>query len=238
MEPLTQRQALDQLGQLPDRVTVASETKQQLDAAFGRRPPQLVEAGDLATGERPCRRRPRARRPARAPRARSTSSRASRSSACDAQLVQRRERCSTLLRSGGHRSAPARRPARSHRAASPAATTPVLSTRQRLAQVGHLDLERVRGITRELFPHSRSTRKSDDTVWPRRSRSATNTVRGKAATNRDHGGRTPNLQRPEDAELHWPARVPPLTRPAGGRWGLPTALWAPRLGAEDRRARI
>ena len=51
VEALSQRQALDELGQVPDRVAVASETQQQLDPAFRRGPPQLVESGDLATGE-------------------------------------------------------------------------------------------------------------------------------------------------------------------------------------------
>jgi hypothetical protein len=51
VEPLTQWHSFDQIRQLTDRVSVAAQPELQLHPTFGRRPPQLVEARDLATGE-------------------------------------------------------------------------------------------------------------------------------------------------------------------------------------------
>ena len=51
VEPLAQRHLLHPFGQVADRLAVTSEQQLQVDASFGRRPPQLVEPGGLTTGE-------------------------------------------------------------------------------------------------------------------------------------------------------------------------------------------
>ena len=51
VEPLAQRHPLNQLRQLADRVGVAAQPELQVDPAFRRHPAQLLEPGDLPTGE-------------------------------------------------------------------------------------------------------------------------------------------------------------------------------------------
>ena len=51
MKSLPQRHLSDQLGELAERVAVAAESKQQVETAFRRQPPQLLQPGGLAAGE-------------------------------------------------------------------------------------------------------------------------------------------------------------------------------------------
>ena len=201
VEPLAQRHPLDQLRELADRVAVAAQPELQVDAAFRRHPAQLLQPGDLATGELHA---GDVLERIAAPHAQGTLDVLQRLAQLrlGPQRVQRRERPCRHLEPMGvdllrlHQEGVAAGPGLQYR-------RPVrLGGTEGLAQIRHLDLQGVGRIARQLV----APQQIDQEV--RRHRMTAAQHQGdedrprQAASDRHHAGGTSNLQRPEDAELH------------------------------------